>query len=243
MLLTHSIETFGTHEGPGIRLVIFLQGCLMRCVYCHNPDSRPLKSPYAKETSHEQILELLKKEQAYFGKTGGLTISGGEPTLQAEELIKLFKKVKTQGYHIALDTCGIIYNETINQLYDLTDLVLLDVKHINNEWHQKITGHSNENIFKNANYREKTGQPMWLRYVLVPGWTDQEEYLHQWAKHFQNYKSIERVEILPYHTLGVYKYKELGIPYKLEGVKPPTKKQVDRAQKIFSQYLDSVHVR
>ncbi len=243
MLQVHSIETFGTHEGPGIRLVIFLQGCHFRCVYCHNPDSRFLKSPHSKEMSHQEILDQLEKQRPYFGKNGGLTISGGEPTIQVGKLIELFKKVKAEDFHISLDTCGAIYNQTINQLYNLTDLVILDVKHINEKQHHKLTGQSNKTVLQNANYREKTGQPMWLRYVLVPGWTDQEEHLHKWAEYFKDYKSIERIEILPYHTLGVYKYQELGIPYKLDSVKPPSKKQVNQAKQIFSKYLDNVYIR
>lgn len=243
MLSIHSIETFGTHDGPGIRLVVFTQGCLFACAYCHNPDSRPIKSDSAKQIDVQEIVDQLKKQEPYFGEQGGLTVSGGEPTVQAKELKKLFEAVKQEGFHITLDTCGAIFNEDINEIYDLANLVLLDVKHIDGEQHKKLTGHTNENVLKNANYREKTGEPMWLRYVLVPGWTDDPKHLEQWAKYFKDFKTIERVEILPYHTLGVYKYAELGIPYKLEGVEPATKEQAKAAKKIFDKYLKNVVIR
>jgi len=243
MLKVHSIETFGTHDGPGIRLIIFLQGCNFKCLYCHNPDTQSLKNNKAIEMPTDEILEKLEKQKPYFKDKGGLTVSGGEPTLQAEELLKVFKRVKAKGFHIALDTNGGVYNETINKLYDLTDLIMLDVKHIDPEWHKKITGVANENVLKNAAYREKSKKPMWLRYVLVPGWSDQKEYLEQWAEHFKNYKYIEQVEILPYHTLGVHKYKELGLRYQLNNVEPPNEEEIKKAEKIFKQYFDKVVVR
>jgi pyruvate formate lyase activating enzyme len=242
MLNVHSIETFGTHDGPGIRLVVFLQGCMMRCVYCHNPDTQALISAAAKPYTSEQILELLEKERPYFGAKGGLTVSGVEPTLQAEGLIDLFTKAKAAGFHVSLDTNGAIYTETVHQLYDLTDLVILDVKHINDKHHRKLTNISNEAVLKNAAYREQSGKSMWLRYVLVPGWTDQPEYLEEWAKHFAGYTTIERVEILPYHTLGVHKYKALNMPYALEGVQPPPREVVQLAENIFKKYLPQVIV-
>lgn len=240
MLLVHSLETFGTHDGPGIRLVVFTQGCPMRCVYCQNPDSQVLRTEATLEMSSEEILERLKKGKTYYQPKGGLTLSGGEPTLQAEAVIDLLKKVKAAGYQTAIDTCGAIYNQTINELYDLADLILLDVKHIDDDWHQKVTGFSNQNALKNAEYREESGKPFWLRYVLVPGWTDQDEYLHQWADHFKDYQHLEKVEVLPYHTLGAYKFKELDRPYALAGVASPSKEEVKKACNIFSQYLGSV---
>lgn len=242
MLNVHSIETFGTHDGPGIRLVVFLQGCMMRCVYCHNPDTQAIISASAKPYSSEQILELLEKQRPYFGLKGGLTVSGGEPTMQAEGLIDVFTKAKAAGFHVSLDTNGAIYTNTVHQLYELTDVVILDVKHINDKQHRKLTNISNEAVLKNAAYRERSGKPMWLRYVLVPGWTDQPAYLEEWAKHFAGYQTIERVEILPYHTLGVHKYKALNMPYILDGVQPPSSKIVQMAEKIFQKYLPQVIV-
>lgn len=237
MLNVHSIETFGTHDGPGIRLVVFLQGCLFRCLYCHNPDTQAFRTDQMKVMSTDEIIELLEKQRPYFKNRGGLTVSGGEPTVQAEGVTELFEKAKAAGFHTCLDTCGAIYSQAVNRIYDLTDLVLLDVKHIDPEWHTKLTGKSNTTVLQNAEYREKSGKPMWLRYVLVPGWSDQPEFLKQWAQHFQNYKTVERVEILPYHTLGVHKYKEMGKDYALATVKPPTKDQIDQAKAIFEKYL------
>jgi len=243
MLRVHSVETFGTHEGPGIRLVLFLQGCNIRCLYCHNPDTQNLDNPSAKDMPVAQVLELLKKEKPYFSRGGGLTVSGGEPTVQAEALVELFTAVKEAGYHTCLDTNGTIVSPLVKKLYDLTDLVLLDVKHIDESWHRKLTGSSNANTLAMAEYRESTGKPMWLRYVLVPGWSDQPEFLEAWAKHFSTYSTVEQVEILPYHTLGVYKYEGLGRKYELGNVEPPTPQQVDLAKTIFEKYLQNVAIQ
>jgi pyruvate formate lyase activating enzyme len=237
MLRVHSIETFGAHEGPGIRLVVFLQGCPLRCLYCHNPDTQPCDEASAKFYSNEQILELLEKERPYFVRKGGLTVSGGEPTLQTPALLELFPLVRERGFHVAIDTNGVIFTPQVNALYDMTDLVILDVKHIDDGWHRKLTGSGNQNVLRNAEYRERSGKPMWLRYVLVPGWSDQPEFLKQWAQHFADYKTVERVEILPYHTLGVHKYAALGRPYLLEGVAPPSRHRVEQARQIFAEHL------
>ncbi len=237
MLKIHSLDTFGTHDGPGIRLVIFTQGCQFRCVYCHNPDTQALETKEMKTIETKEIIELLEKERAYFGQTGGLTISGGEPTLQATALIELFKECKKHGFNTCLDTCGAIFDQDVKDLYDVTDIVLLDVKHIDPIWHKKLTKSSNENVLKNAAYREETGKEMWLRYVLVPGWTDQIEYLEAWAKYFASYKTVKRVEIIPYHELGVFKYKALGRKYELANVKPPSKLEISKAEEIFKKYL------
>lgn len=241
-LNVHSIETFGTHDGPGIRLVIFTQGCLMRCLYCQNPDAQPMCSDKSTHYNPDEIVKLLEKERAYFKRGGGLTVSGGEPTVQAHELIPLFKAVKEAGFHICLDTCGAIYSDRVNQVYDLTDLVLLDVKHIDPVKHKQITHVSNENPLKNALYREQSGKPMWLRYVLVPGYSDDPADLESWAKYFQDYKTVEKIQILPYHTLGVHKYEALGWDYKLDGVPPATLDQAETAKKIFEKYLENVEI-
>ncbi|MFH1535795.1 MAG: pyruvate formate-lyase-activating protein [Patescibacteria group bacterium] len=241
MLRVHSIETFGTHEGPGIRLVVFLQGCNFYCLYCHNPDTRPLKGGV--EMSPEEIIELLKKQKPYFKDKGGLTISGGESLLQREELLDLFKKAKKAGFHTALDTNGSILDSDAKKLLEATDLVLLDVKHIDPVWHQKVTSASNAPVLQFAKYLEENNIPMWLRYVLVPGYTDQKEFLHKWGTHFTQYKNIERVELLPFHTYGFYKYKELGIENPLEDCPIPTKKQVQEVVDIFKKYFKEVYVR
>jgi pyruvate formate lyase activating enzyme len=243
MLLVHSYETFGVHDGPGIRLVLFLQGCLFRCVYCSNPDTQPLKNSHAKKMPDKEILDLLEKERPYFKDSGGLTISGGEPTVQTKDLIKLFKKVKKKGFHTAIDTCGGIFSPDVNKLYDLTDIVMLDVKHIDPDHHKKVTGAKIDNVLKNAAYREETGKDMWLKYVLVPGLTDQPEYLEKWAKTFKDYKSVTKVEILPYHVLGVHKYKEMGKKYTLSKVAPISREQCEKAKKIFDKYLKNVIIK
>lgn len=239
-ILVHSIETFGTHDGPGIRMVVFLQGCPFRCMYCHNPDTLARRTPTTQEFSAEDIVKLLEKERPYFGKSGGVTFSGGEPTMQAEQLIPVVRLAKKKGFHVALDTNGAYANTTVQKLYDLTDLVILDVKHIDPIHHRKLTAADNGTVLANASYREQTGKPMWLRYVLVPGFTDQTEYLHAWGKYFSGWKSVERVEILPYHTLGVHKYASLQLPYRLEGVAPPSPQEVKHAADIFSQYFPNV---
>ncbi len=239
-LRIHSLETFGTSDGPGIRLVVFTQGCLFRCLYCHNPDSQNLVSELARDLPVSELLEQLENQRPYFKHAGGVTFSGGEPTVQAETLLQYVPQLQKAGFHVVLDTCGAIVNDAVRALYDLVDLVILDVKHIDPTWHQKLTGHTNNNVLANALHREKLHKPLWLRYVLVPGYTDQPEFLEQWAVHFQPYQSVERVEILPYHTLGVHKYEKLGREYALAGVEPPTAVQIETAALIFRRYFNQV---
>ncbi|MBI2019676.1 pyruvate formate lyase-activating protein [Candidatus Daviesbacteria bacterium] len=241
MLQVHSIETFGTHEGPGIRLVVFVQGCNFRCLYCHNPDTRPVKD--AKGITSEEILELLEKQKPYFKEKGGLTISGGEALLQRKALIDLFTKAKKAGFHTTLDTNGSILDGDAKKLLEVTDLVLLDVKHIDPVWHMKVTNASNETVLQFAKYLEEAGKPIWLRYVLVPGYTDQTEFLEKWGQHFSTYKNVERVEILPFHTYGFFKYKELGIDNPLLDCPVPTQEKVQQALNIFKKYFKSVYIR
>lgn len=241
MLQVHSIETFGTHEGPGIRLVVFVQGCNFRCLYCHNPDTRPVKK--ANGITSEQILELLEKQKPYFKKTGGLTVSGGEALLQRKALIDLFTKAKRAGFHTTLDTNGSILDEDSKKLLKVTDLVLLDVKHIDPVWHMKVTGASNETTLQFAQYLASINKPMWLRYVLVPGYTNQTEFLEKWGQYFGGYQNIERVEILPFHKFGFFKYQELGIENPLLDCPIPTKEEVKEALDIFKKYFKLVYIR
>ena len=242
MLRVHSIETFGTHEGPGIRLVLFLQGCPLHCLYCHNVDTQAREGEGSALYSSAQIVAMLDRQRPFFSRGGGLTVSGGEATLQADAVHELFTEAKAAGFHVTLDTSGILYSEEVNRLYDLADLVILDVKHINDTWHRKLTGGGNANVLRNAAYREQSGKPLWLRYVLVPGWTDQPEYVAAWAEHFAGYATVERVEILPYHTLGVHKYAVLGRPYVLADVQPPSAEQVERVRETFARHLRNVVV-
>jgi pyruvate formate lyase activating enzyme len=237
----HSLETFGVHDGPGIRLVLFLQGCQFRCLYCHNPDTQSQAGGTQK--SVDDIVTTLKKQLPYI-KHGGLTVSGGEPTLQTQALIELFKQAKNLGIHTALDTNGGIHTQATKELYTLTDLLILDVKHIDAAEHKKLTGHDNSATLQNAHFREEQGKPQWLRYVLVPGWTDQPESLHAWGSYFKTFHSVERVELLPYHTLGIHKYDLLGKPYPLKHLREASSEDLAQAKGILDTYLPhKVHTR
>jgi pyruvate formate lyase activating enzyme len=241
MLKVHSVETFGTHEGPGIRLVIFTQGCHFRCLYCHNPDTQALNG--GTDMSVEEIVRLAEKQKAYFGTEGGVTVSGGEPTIHAKELLKLFQALHAKNIHTALDTNGALVNDDTKKLYAETDLLLLDTKHIDETKHQTLTGMSNENTLALAKYRESTRKSMWLRYVLVPGYSDDETDLVRLGEHFKDYQYIDRIEILPYHTLGAYKYEKLGRKDPLEGVSVPDKTMITKTVEILKPYFRKVTVR
>ncbi len=237
----HSVESFGTHDGPGIRMVVFLQGCKFKCLYCHNPDTIPNKG--GNPHTIEDLVRRAKNMKGYFGKLGGVTVSGGEPLMQSKNLIPFFKRLKEENIHTNIDTNGVILNEYTKTLLDnYADLVMLDIKHFDDEWHRKLTGVGRDFSFRFAKYREESGKPMWLRYVLVPGWSDQEEYLHALGKHFENYKTIEKIEIQPYHKLGIHKWEAMGWEYLLENVPENTKEQLDRAEGIFKQYFKEVKV-
>jgi pyruvate formate lyase activating enzyme len=239
-LNVHSIESFGTHEGPGIRMVVFLQGCHFRCVYCHNPDT--WSTTGGQSITIDEIINQLQKQKAYL-RNGGLTVSGGEPLIQRIELKKLFEQAHRDGIHTALDTNGSILDDFTKKLLEVTDLVLLDVKHIDPLHHQKLTGQNNTQVLGFAEYLASLNKPFWLRYVLVPGWTNQVEALHTWARHFEHFKGLQRVEILPYHTLGVYKYKALNLTNPIANVQPPSAEEISIAEDIFRQYFAKVVVR
>lgn len=241
MLRVHSIESFGTHEGPGIRFVLFLQGCLFKCLYCHNPDTIPLD--WGKLKSPEDILKQVIQVKPYFRGKGWFTVSGWEPLLQAKELLQLFKLLHQHHINIAVDTNWFPWNEDIKNLIPLVDLFLIDVKHINNTRHQKITWKSNENTLKFIEYLESQGKHIWIRYVLVPGYTDQPEYIEELGKKLSKYSVIERIEILPYHQLGVHKWKELGREYWLEGVHSAKIEQAEAAKLLLEKYFQKVVIR
>ncbi|MCB9801445.1 MAG: radical SAM protein [Pseudomonadales bacterium] len=205
------------------------------------PDSQQINSPTATQISANELLEKLEKQRPYFKNDGGITFSGGEPTLQAKELIPICKKSK-QRASILPSTLAEPSTQKLVELYDLCDLVMLDVKHIDADWHKKITKHSNTTVLENAAYREASAKDLWLRYVLVPGWSDQIEYLEQWAKTFGRYKTLKKVQILPYHHLGNHKYKELGIKNPLEGVPATTQAEAQKAKAIFDTYLQNVEI-
>ena len=241
MIRVHSYESLGTYDGPGIRLVVFLQGCNFRCLYCANPDTIDAKGE-SKETSPEEILKMAVSQKPFFGKKGGITFSGGEPTFQARELIPLFRSLKEAGIHICVDTNGSIWNEDVKTLLTLADLVLLDVKEFNNDRHRKLTARSNEQTLKTAAWLEENQKPFWLRYVLVQGYSYFREDIEAMGEHFKNYQMIERVEILPYHTLGVHKYEAMNLEYQLKDVKCNTPEQLERAEKLFKEYFETVIV-
>ena len=227
----HSIETFGTVDGPGVRFVVFFQGCPMRCAYCHNPDTWEMDG--GTEVSAEELIARLNRNRAFY-KTGGITATGGEPLLQIDFLIELFELAKKEGIHTCLDTSGILFPlEQIDRLLAVTDLVMLDIKHIDEEQHKILTGKTGKNILEMARQMSEMGQPMWIRHVLVPERNDTDEYLHRLADFIKTLKTVERVEVLPYHTLGVFKWENLGIPYKLEGIDPPTAERVENAKRIL----------
>lgn len=238
MINVHSYESMGTFDGPGLRLVVFLQGCPFRCLYCANPDTIDPQGGTA--TPPQEILQMAVSQKPFFGKKGGITFSGGEPTLQAAELIPLFKELKANGIHTCLDSNGGIWNKHVEELLGLTDLVLLDVKEFDPERHRTLTGRSNEQTLRTAQWLEEQGHPFWLRYVLVPGYSDFEEDICSLGKHFGSYTSIRRVEILPYHRLGVHKYEAMGWDYQLKEVKENTPAQLEWAEKLFKEYFQTV---
>ncbi len=237
-LRIHSLETFGTHDGPGIRLVVFVQGCQFRCLYCQNPDSLDVKGGSMVEI--DELVKRAVRQKNYFGADGGVTVSGGEPLLQRSKLITFFKLLHAEGINTCLDSNGRLNTPDVHELLEHTDLLLLDVKHINDDWHRRLTGQSNKTSLGLAEYRESTGRKMWLRYVLVPGWTDQPEYITKWAQHFSNYKTIERVEIIPFHQLGMHKWKLLNMAYPLKDTPPPSEESKQYTLGVFSQYLNHI---
>jgi pyruvate formate lyase activating enzyme len=237
MLQVHSLETFSTHDGPGLRSVIFTQGCNFRCLYCHNPDTQALTNPQAKTMSTADVVSLVKKYLPYYQTTGGLTVSGGEPTLQAKDLIPIFQAVRKLGVTTCLDTNGSIISPDVEKLYLQTNLVIFDVKHIDPVWHKKLVGGDNATVLGNVQLREKQGLPFWLRLVLVPGYSDQPEYLQAWGETFANLQHLEHVEILPYHTYALEKYEQLGWPYPLPDVPAATDTDVAKARAILEPFF------
>lgn len=231
----HSIETFGAVDGPGIRFVIFMQGCPMRCQYCHNPDTWNMQT--GTDYSVEQLLDQIRKYKHYFGTDGGVTVSGGEPLVQIDFVTKLFKILKAENIHTCIDTSGVLFNPSntkqIDELLKYTDLVLLDIKHINSAKHKSITGFNNENILSFAKHLNKTNKPMWVRYVLVPTLTDDTQSLMALKEFLNTLDNVKKIEVLPYHSLGEAKYGKLGIDYPLHHIPQPTEQQIDIANKIL----------
>ena len=229
----HSIESFGTVDGPGIRLVVFFQGCPMRCLYCHNPDSWHMAD--GSEMTVEEILARFRKNSAFYRK-GGITATGGEPLMQLDFLTALFEAAKAEGIHTCLDTSGIIFlpeDERFSRLMAATDLIMLDLKQVIPERHKALTGQSNQNILAFARFASRMDKKLWIRHVVVPGWTDDDESLRALGRFMAELKSVKALDVLPYHTLGVHKYHSLGVPYPLEGVQPLEQKDAEYARSII----------
>lgn len=218
----HSLESFGTVDGPGVRFVVFVQGCPMRCAYCHNPDTWEMNAGTLMEPAY--IIEQYERNIGFY-KDGGITVTGGEPLMQIDFLIDLFTLAKQKNIHTCIDTSGIAYNpdsetqhEKMDRLMALTDLVMLDIKHIDPVKHKDLTAQENKNILKFAEYLNEKKVDMWIRHVVVPGITDDDTYLYQLGYFIGQFNNLKALDVLPYHTMGETKYEKLGIPYKLKGV-------------------------
>ena len=235
----HSIETFGTVDGPGIRFVIFMQGCPLRCRYCHNPDTWDTSG--GTKMSAEELLAQFEKNKAFYSK-GGITVTGGEPLLQVDFLCELFRLAKEKKTHTCIDTSGITYRKDnvdyvkkLDLLMQYTDLVMLDIKHINRAEHKALTGLDNEGILAFAKYLEEKNVQVWIRHVVVPGISDQKEHLLALGRFIGGLSNVKALDVLPYHTMGVEKYHKLGIPYSLEGVEPMSTEGAKRAKETIMQ--------
>lgn len=233
----HQLESFGCADGPGSRFIIFFSGCQMRCLFCHNPDTWNMQ----KGTLYtaEELLSQAETCKEYWGKKGGITVSGGEPLLQLDFLLELFTKAKERNINTCIDTAGGPFTKegewfkTFQKLMQVTDILLMDIKHINEDEHKKLTGQSGKNIIEMFRYLDQINKPIWIRHVLTPGITDNDEFLTQTRDFIRTLHNVKRVEILPYHGLGAIKYKDLNIPYPLEKTESPTQERVLNAKKIL----------
>lgn len=230
----HSIETFGTVDGPGIRLVVFFKGCPMRCKYCHNPDTWKMSG--GREMTAEEILDEYERGKSFY-KNGGITATGGEPLMQMEFLTELFKKAKAKGIHTCLDTSGILFSQEkkaeFDALTEVCDLVMLDIKHIDDEEHKKLTAHSNKAVLEYLQYLSGKQIPVWIRHVVVPGITLNDEYLERLGRYIARYKNIQALDVLPYHSMAKKKYSELKMVYPLADTPDATKEDAVHARKVI----------
>lgn len=240
--LIHSIESMGLVDGPGIRTVVFLQGCRLRCQYCHNPDTWTLTSSKAQRISPQELVRRLIRFKPYYGEQGGVTFSGGEPLLQKDFLLEVLPLCRQAGIHVCLDTAG--FGEgSYEEILSLTDLVLFDVKHYTDEGYRRVTGQEREESLKFLETAQRLGTPLWIRHVVVPGLTDTEAHLQGLRDSLKTLKNVQRVELLPYHTLGVCKYASLGIPYPLEGVPPMQAEALSHWQQILNEDLENTEMK
>ena len=233
----HSIETCGTVDGPGLRYVIFLQGCPMRCQYCHNPDT--WEPGVGEQMTVDEALKSFYNNRAFY-RNGGVTVTGGEPMMQMDFLIELFTKLHADGVHTCLDTSGImfqpsnkVFKEKAEKLFEVTDLVMLDIKHIDDEKHKVLTSHSNEKILAFAKYIDNKGIDIWIRHVIVPGITLYQEYLQRLGEFMATLKNVKALDVLPYHTMGKVKYQNLGMEYPLGNTREATKEEAKAAKNII----------
>ena len=240
----HSKESFGTVDGPGIRYVLFMQGCPMRCLYCHNPDTWEMGK--GEEITVDEVIAEFNKNRAFYSK-GGITVTGGEPLLQTDFLIELFKRAKEENIHTCIDTSGVTYNAEnerytvkLDELMKYTDLVMLDIKHIDNQKHKELTGKENINILAFAKYLENKKIPLWVRHVVVEGYTDSPEALRTLGRFIGGLKNLKALDVLPYHSMGESKYKELGIPYKLEGLNSLSQAEAIKAKQLILDGIKEV---
>lgn len=233
----HSIETFGTVDGPGTRFIVFLQGCLMKCQYCHNPDT--WQSNIGNQKSVSEIIDMFEQYRPFL-KDGGITVSGGEPMLQIDFVTELFEEAKRRGVHTCLDTCGATFNdknekqvEKVHRLLESTDLVMLDIKHINDEAHKVLTGVSNDRVLRFASFLDENGTAIRIRHVVVPTITLNNKYLYQLGYFLGKFKHIESLEVLPYHLMGIAKWEEIGREYPLTGIPEATAEEAQHARLVI----------
>lgn len=229
----HSIESMGLVDGPGVRTVVFMQGCSLRCSYCHNPDTWAITCKRAETFSPSALVDKLMRFKPYYGKNGGVTFSGGEPLLQDKFLEEVLPLCKNVGISTCLDTAG-YGNGNYDKILEFTDLILFDIKHYLPEAYKELTGQDIEKSLEFLKVAEKKGIPLWIRHVVLPGITDSDEHLEGLFEYIKTIKNVKRIELLPYHTLGVNKYKELNITYKLDGVKPMDKTLLTKWQERFN---------
>ena len=233
----HSTESFGSVDGPGVRFIIFLAGCPMRCAYCHNPDTWDMKM--GQKMTADELLQKAMRYRTYWKENGGITVSGGEALMQMDFLTDLFEKAKERGINTCIDTSGAPFTMEepfigkFEKLCSLTDLFMLDIKHIDDEVHRELTGRTNKNILEMARLLSDHGKKMWIRQVLLERFTDDDIYLSRTREFIDTLKTVERVEVLPYHTLGVFKYENLGIPYRIPDIKPPSEERIKNAERIL----------
>lgn len=234
----HSIETFGSVDGPGIRFVIFLKGCAMRCLFCHNPDTWDPRTDNLKTA--DELIHTALRYKDYWGEEGGITVSGGEPLLQIDFLIELFQKAKQHGINTCIDTAGQPFTRKepffskFQELMKYTDLLLMDIKHIDPKIHLELTSVPNDNIIDMFHYLNEIHKPIWIRHVLLPGYSDNDTYLYQTRAFIKTLDNVKKIDVLPFHKMGEFKWEKLGYPYHLKETKTPTKERIQNAVDILN---------